>query len=391
MTTSRNAPCPCGSGKKYKKCCLQRDEEAATLRALAAAPIGRSTSRRNSTLYNPDACGFTPPLLALLIEGGPCGRAPGAQGLSPYVIARVACDERYATNPKLKAAVSRNRAGSTPDKVAALGTEELERGLLRLGISCLRDQFLALAGERLSAWSIADEWTAQAPFTGTDDDRCFAGLAACELWSRLLPERPSMELLDERMQQGYRLAEDGREDEACEVWWRLWEVFRSRLTPELRTVWQADRLINGIQLVGNWLQSFEDALELDSNEAPHHAEWGRQLCAELIAQFTEESPNAQVNRRRALAAFLFELKRPAEALAALAESVARWPTEVWGYIFLADAHSHFFGDPGIPRDLALARRLLEQGLAAAPDDHGRLSIEERLSQFEPEARPRGRR
>lgn len=22
MTTSRNAPCPCGSGKKYKKCCL---------------------------------------------------------------------------------------------------------------------------------------------------------------------------------------------------------------------------------------------------------------------------------------------------------------------------------------------------------------------------------
>jgi tetratricopeptide (TPR) repeat protein len=23
---SRNAPCPCGSGKKYKKCCLQQDE-----------------------------------------------------------------------------------------------------------------------------------------------------------------------------------------------------------------------------------------------------------------------------------------------------------------------------------------------------------------------------
>lgn len=24
---SRNEPCPCGSGKKYKKCCLNRDEE----------------------------------------------------------------------------------------------------------------------------------------------------------------------------------------------------------------------------------------------------------------------------------------------------------------------------------------------------------------------------
>ena len=27
MTTPRNAPCPCGSGKKYKKCCLGSKEE----------------------------------------------------------------------------------------------------------------------------------------------------------------------------------------------------------------------------------------------------------------------------------------------------------------------------------------------------------------------------
>ncbi len=25
---NRNAPCPCGSGKKYKKCCLPRDQES---------------------------------------------------------------------------------------------------------------------------------------------------------------------------------------------------------------------------------------------------------------------------------------------------------------------------------------------------------------------------
>lgn len=30
MTTSRNAPCPCGSGKKYKKCCLSQDEARAS-------------------------------------------------------------------------------------------------------------------------------------------------------------------------------------------------------------------------------------------------------------------------------------------------------------------------------------------------------------------------
>jgi tetratricopeptide (TPR) repeat protein len=33
----RNEPCPCGSGKKYKNCCLQQQEAAA--RALAAAAV----------------------------------------------------------------------------------------------------------------------------------------------------------------------------------------------------------------------------------------------------------------------------------------------------------------------------------------------------------------
>jgi hypothetical protein len=32
----RNDPCPCGSGKKYKKCCLERDREAPTAEEIAA-------------------------------------------------------------------------------------------------------------------------------------------------------------------------------------------------------------------------------------------------------------------------------------------------------------------------------------------------------------------
>ena len=32
MKIKRNEPCPCGSGKKYKKCCLIKDEEQASIR-----------------------------------------------------------------------------------------------------------------------------------------------------------------------------------------------------------------------------------------------------------------------------------------------------------------------------------------------------------------------
>ena len=37
MTPGRNDPCPCGSGKKYKMCCLVRDESALQASAVAEA------------------------------------------------------------------------------------------------------------------------------------------------------------------------------------------------------------------------------------------------------------------------------------------------------------------------------------------------------------------
>jgi len=40
----RNDPCPCGSGKKYKQCCLGKDEAA----ARAASPPPASLSRRQA-------------------------------------------------------------------------------------------------------------------------------------------------------------------------------------------------------------------------------------------------------------------------------------------------------------------------------------------------------
>jgi len=40
--TGRNDPCPCGSGKKYKQCCLRKDEAKARVareKAEAQAPV----------------------------------------------------------------------------------------------------------------------------------------------------------------------------------------------------------------------------------------------------------------------------------------------------------------------------------------------------------------
>ena len=39
MTVSRNDPCPCGSGKKYKKCCLAREADRITPRSRLLAVL----------------------------------------------------------------------------------------------------------------------------------------------------------------------------------------------------------------------------------------------------------------------------------------------------------------------------------------------------------------
>jgi len=40
-TTGRNRPCPCGSGKKYKLCCLPADEQRLAAQRPAAPPAAR--------------------------------------------------------------------------------------------------------------------------------------------------------------------------------------------------------------------------------------------------------------------------------------------------------------------------------------------------------------
>ncbi len=367
---SRNAPCPCGSGKKYKKCCLARDEQRAAEPRPAAPTVPQLA---------PEGCNFTPGLIAEIIV------SPGDDprwrdlGLSRYAIAKLRVGERAVADRALQRAIERHRRGWTIEKLRAMDTDEIRDRLARLGVDVDRD-LVAPAATRWSAWALADEWVERDTFTGSDEDADFARLAACELWRRLLPDRPSIEMLDDWMQEGYMLEAAKRVPAACDVWWRVWEVVRTRLSPEMRTAQQANPVFTGLQSLGNWFQEFERHLGNAAIKNARYAELDRQLCEQWIAQFTEESELSQQNFRRSLATCIFRLGRADEALAVLHAAVERWPVDAWGYIALADAHLHDYPtNPGIPRDTAAARSWLEKGLAAvAADERGRAHLEERL-------------
>jgi tetratricopeptide (TPR) repeat protein len=53
----RNDPCPCGSGQKYKRCCLPKDQLAESAALAAAAARAAEAAHHNHTHEGCDFCG----------------------------------------------------------------------------------------------------------------------------------------------------------------------------------------------------------------------------------------------------------------------------------------------------------------------------------------------
>lgn len=318
MNPGRNDPCPCGSGKKYKKCCLglTPGEVPPPLLAVGRAPPTAPAGTRNSNRAITESM------------------APRGLRLSPYVVARVVASPRALdgiADPVVRASVERGlRDVWTIAKVAALSTEAIEERLRRMGVRYTREDFLASTAGRRSAWSIADLWRERDPVTCQGQEEDFLGLAACELWKRLAPAVPSMEMLDDWMQDGYALVEQRDEAAACDRWWRVWCLLVPWFDSTMRDVHEADEAFQGFQSIFNWCQDFEAQLQSAAQRDRYYAAIGRRYCEEFIGQFTDADDLLQVNFRRALARFHFGLGDTAAGEATLREIVEEWDGNVGG-------------------------------------------------------------
>ncbi|MFO1432686.1 MAG: SEC-C metal-binding domain-containing protein [Candidatus Competibacteraceae bacterium] len=352
----RNDPCPCGSGKKYKKCCLGRETPA------KAPRVG--TERVRTHVTSP-----------------PDSRPTPLAGMTPYVIAKLFEDsEVFAQMQRLEP--EKARGFWTPRKVAALGTETILAQLRALAVDVSREDYLALAAGQTSAWAISQHWreAIAKPLSRHADD--FLGLAACELWKRYCPDRPSIEMLDDQMQQGYRLVREGQGTRTCELWWAIWQTICSRLRPEMSTTWQAAAVFDGSQCLFNWVQDFAIELHNAALAEPRYAKIGVQLCEDVLAHFSGEDDLFLKNFCADLGEFHFLAGAQAEGERVLLALIRDYPDCAAGYVRLADLLGYGHAPDRKPIDRERARELLEQALARPVADAANYDLEKRLAELQ---------
>ena len=249
----RNGPCPCGSGRKYKRCCLR---------------LGRSDPYAGTVdpgLF-PRHMMFTP-AAALAVARGE--RFPGFE-LDPWVVAQL--------RDRLNIGPGGRPPGHTISSVRRLDDDAVAAAA---GVTD-REAFVGLTSEYLSAWHLAEEEL------GAGDDE-LVGLAACELWRRLSPERPSLEMLDEQMQHGYLALDLGEARTACSLWLDLAERLLEVLPDDIDAVDEVSALFPGLNSLSNWLEELGTPLY---NVARHDASVASRavsIYAELVERFPASS------------------------------------------------------------------------------------------------------
>jgi hypothetical protein len=309
--------------------------------------------------------------------------------MSAYVIAKLfEGSEQFARMKRLEP--EKARLFWTPRKVATLSTEDILARLRALGVDASPEAYLALAEGQTSAWTISDRWRAAITKALTRHAQDFLGLAACELWKRYCPERPSIEMLDDRMQEGYRLASEGQCTKACESWWKVWQTIRSRLRPEMNTTRGAAAVFDGTQCLFNWVQDFELELLNAALEERRYARIGIQLCKEVLAHFHGEDELFRTNFRANLDEFHFRANldefhfragENAEGEHVLLELIRDHPDSATGYVRLADYFSYGPTPDSEPIDRERALELLEQALARPVTDAADYDLEMRLAEL----------
>ena len=304
-------------------------------------------------------------------------RLPGLP-LHPWIEVRIR-DWFAIHQPHVLTRGGRAAGAPTVSSVRAMTTPALFDELAKFGVTLDEASFLAATDGHCSAWDLADELAEASPSGDAAPE--LLGLVTCELWRRLRPRRPSLEMLDELMQEGYAALERKDHDQASDLWLRFTDRFVEVLPTDVVSLDEVDEVFPGLQSVGNWIGDAQVELHNSALGKPRAARRGLRWCRQLVERFPDDP--AFRDLRREEAEFHLQLGAPKRGLAIIEALREEDPNDAMTYATLADWHGHAL----TPRDVTRAIELLEKALARPVRNAEDWSLQGRLDELRELQRP----
>ena len=319
MKIGRNAPCPCGSGKKYKKCCIDKDKKQKKIEA----------NEDSSSLGSPN------------ISQGK--EAYDVKTPRPYVMAKFVEPDSDAAKYFLRQKPHLKKELANlwfPSKIRALSTEKIIKYLAERGIVYNQEAFVKKCQKNSSAWDVSEQlWPKQAK-SSSRDIADFSSLAACILWERLYENgeltKLSYEMLDDWIEEGYNYLKKDQL-KACKIWIKVWDAFKYLFDLPNQTMDEIDNTFHGSQSFFNWCQDFEMAINnssIDSNEFHND---GLRYFIEFLEYFSEDNPYISTSMQMGLGELFCQSDNQKKGEQIMQDLIDKYPDKAQGYIGMETA------------------------------------------------------
>lgn len=255
-----------------------------------------------------------------------------------------------------------------------LSDDELLQKLGLMGVVCDRETFSELCKGFLSAEELSTHLIRKRGLELNDLEDDWLWVCLTILWERWSPDHPSLEMIDDTMQEGYRRVEENDAPGAVEIWLRAWkDILAIMGSRGMKTLPEFDAVFRGSQCMFNWVQDLETELLNSCWETGAHCDDRIRFCREVIELVPEDDLMIE-NMRRGIGDSYVRLGNMQKVDALFDAWLKSDPQWGWGWIGWSDGYGLFTrGENNYLR----AEEILKQGLAVS-EVRDRIDIQDRL-------------
>ncbi|MDD4570211.1 MAG: SEC-C metal-binding domain-containing protein [Tepidanaerobacteraceae bacterium] len=170
-----------------------------------------------------------------------------------------------------------------------------------------------------------------------DEDILWMGITV--LWERWFPELRNFEMLDDKIYEGYMLSEKGKSEEACNIWWDVWnDIIHFMNRYNISGIDAFDEVFRGNQYISNWVFDFENELHNAGINNPDFMQKRIDFCSDYL-KISEDIEQLNIeNMRRAMAESYILLGKQKEGDALFESFLKDNPQWGWGWINWSDCY-----------------------------------------------------